>query len=289
MTSELKELLPEPVEIDESEILPPPKKWSIATWVIPHLVSIQKYSVIPFTVFSALHLSSTIFVPAVAGPGAGEDVFTMARTIYQAPGIEETMVLGAAGTHVLSGVLLRICRKIKHDSEYGKQKRRSKAYMTEAEKAKDADFGLGGFFSLFGFGSKQSVVSKKFGISPSVFSGYLLTVLLTCHVASLRLAPLLVDGDSSYVSLAYISHIFNRSPIFTSGALGLLTAVGTYHMSSGWLRILHKFSLNWKRAAYGSIALTCALLSVALSKVGSLGLQTGFMAAKFDAYHDYFH
>lgn len=69
-------------------------------------------------------------------------------------------------------------------------------------------------------------------------SGYAFAVFLTVHIAMNRVVPLMVEGDSSDIGLAYVAHGFARhTAISTLGYVGLLAA-GCGHMVWGaakWL------------------------------------------------------
>lgn len=64
--------------------------------------------------------------------------------------------------------------------------------------------------------------------------GYLFTPLLFGHVLLNRAVPLIRDGDSSGVGLAYVAHGFARHPVFANLGYLLFVTVGVGHIVGGW-------------------------------------------------------
>lgn len=79
-------------------------------------------------------------------------------------------------------------------------------------------------------------------------SGYLFAILLVPHVVINRLLPLIVEGDSSNIGLAYVSHGFARDPIPPWVVYSLMLAFGVGHMTWGaakWMDLAPP--VNWRR------------------------------------------
>lgn len=69
-------------------------------------------------------------------------------------------------------------------------------------------------------------------------SGYVFAAAVAAHVGLNRILPLVVEGDSANIALAYTSHGFARHPFVSWVAfLGLLGA-GCGHMVWGWSKWL---------------------------------------------------
>lgn len=69
-------------------------------------------------------------------------------------------------------------------------------------------------------------------------SGYVFTVTVGLHAFVNRVLPLLVEGDSANIGLAYVSHGFARHPAVAWVAYGSMLVAGCGHMVWGWARWL---------------------------------------------------
>lgn len=314
--SNLKQSLPIPVEIEEdkssSSFGPSYKKTSR---IIPILSTIQKYSSYTFTIFTFLHGSTVLLAPAVSG-SLGNELLSMTRTIYQGSGLEGILVWGSLSLHVLSGISIRILRNLRYREKYGgsklydnrlKRKRRnsqldkdvfSKDYDGEVRVNDDSEVGLmGGVTNFFGFGFKKSFFFRKFGVSPLQATGYLSIPLIAYHALQTRIIPLLVDGDSSYITLDYISYLLNgtkhvSAPILNWIIYPSLIGITTYHVISGWLKWLQVKSLTKRKvgAAMINLITLIGIYSVySLSKVDVDMTVAAFVQKQFDIYTDRFY
>ncbi|ODV84191.1 hypothetical protein CANARDRAFT_68744 [[Candida] arabinofermentans NRRL YB-2248] len=288
MTSLLKSVSPEPITLEEitSKGLPKPA----TSKLIPFLTAVQKYSTIPFSIFSFLHLSSVVVAPSLSLIEIGEQLMSMGREIYQVSGFEK-ILLWSSIAHVLSGMSLRGIRLYDNYNKYGKvkvKKRRGsrswKAGQENKETVTDKDEGLGGILSILGLGSRKSLSARFLGLSPSSFSGYLLVPMLIYHVIKERIGPWLVDGDSSFIDLSYISHAIFKNPLKTPVGLVVMVAVASYHMLSGFNRFMKLFSLRARKLTYAAIATTTFLASLSVFFISKMGPAFGATARRFDAY-----
>lgn len=178
----------------------------------PRLVSrVQRYSSIALSVFTSIHLANTSLVPLLTrSVPASETYLLQARELYQTSLSEPLLVAGPALAHVSAGLALRLLRRTQNARRY----------------ANDA----------------AAVGRPSVRIWPAVSwisaSGYAFAAFFTAHVAMNRIVPLMVEGDSSDIGLAYVAHGFARhTTVSTLGYVGLLVA-GCGHMVWGaakWL------------------------------------------------------
>ncbi|KAK9238936.1 hypothetical protein V1525DRAFT_399909 [Lipomyces kononenkoae] len=112
----------------------------------------------------------------------------------------EGLVVGSLAAHLISGVVLRI-HKIRRD---------------------------------------KSWYARRLKMSRVSFTGYLLAPLVAAHVFVARVLPLITEGDSSIISLRYISRGFARSPLTSWSIYVAMLGLSIYHVGYGfsrWLRI----------------------------------------------------
>lgn len=281
---DLREILPIPVELEPVDER---KAKSGLQW-LPGLMRTHRYSAYTFLGFLGIHATSVMLVPVLPiEPGIKQEVFEMARSVYHSLPQVENVVLGAALTHVVTGIWMRILRR-------KKSKPRHKQLLQEPPIISDptrSDIGLGGITSLLGLGFKKSWISQQVpGLSPLAFSGYVLIPFLLVHFAKFRWLPIFVDGDLSLVNLEYITYYLTHSPIRGGNVLNafnLITLVWVtlYHVVSGMLRYNHKYSVNWKRFGYLLINSFTAVGLFAIWKYRSNSVEsTGFIATTFKKY-----
>ncbi|VUG19822.1 DEBR0S6_00650g1_1 [Brettanomyces bruxellensis] len=302
MPSDLQQLSPEPFQ---EEKLPPPSQkipgiqppgshsgTPLTSRIISSLSFIQKYSILPFAGFSLIHLSSVVVLPALFGVDAGNEAIDVGRELYQTANLEP-IVLGSVVAHVASGVLLNILRKLIDLRKHGIANKASKGKKKPVAKPRnnegtvnDVNEGLGGVLSILGFSSIKSITYRWFGVSPLSFSGYVLIPLLAGHVLKMRVNPLLVDGDSSYVDLSYMSYALSTSRVVFPFYV-FLVFVGAYHMVSGSNRLLGLFSRKARKVAYIVIYSLLSLSVVSLVNILRMPPVVASMAERFSRYIDY--
>lgn len=293
MSDSLHSILPEPIDLESQPVpgVPPsgPKPGTpFTSKVISFLSGVQKYSVIPFSIFSVLHLSAVILAPAISGPDMGNEVMDMGREIYQTPSTEP-LIFASAAAHAISGILVTLIRKFITYRKYGKlksHKTKEKLVKTNEEKenVKDVNEGLGGLGSMLGWGSKKSFTYRLFGISPLSFSGFIFMIMLTGHVLSMRLSPLTIDGDSSYIDLSFVSYTLSVKKLKMAMIYLTFTFVGSYHMVSGANRFLKLYSKKARKIAYAFIYSTAALAVISLVRIANMVPVPPSMAERFAKY-----
>lgn len=173
--------------------------------------------------FTSLHLANVSLIPAVTRSVAGSETYLlMTREIYQGALTEPLLVALPVLAHVGSGIALRLLRRWQNMRRYG-----GSAPGAYALQKLRKDGGVGSF-SLW---PPLSYISM---------SGYAFSVFLGAHIVMNRVVPLVVEGDSSNVGLAYVAHGFAQHPTVSWLAYIGLLAVGCGHMVWGaakWLNL----------------------------------------------------
>lgn len=182
----------------------------------------QRYSSYAISIFTSLHLVTVSLIPAATRSVAGsESYLLMAREIYQTPKTEPLLVGLPVLAHVGSGIALRLLRRRQNLERYGTPGARHSALCRPHKDASSRE--------------RASAWPRLTYIS---LSGYALTVFYSAHVVVNRILPLVAEGDSSVVGLAYVAHSFARHPAVAWLAFSGLVATGCGHMVWGtakWL------------------------------------------------------
>lgn len=273
----LTQISPEPIYIldDQSKPTTPFKKTLISI-----LRKLQKYSAFAFTGFVGLHTTTVITLPAFQVPlGICQEAFEVARQVYTATPIQWLLTLSIT-IHVASGLALRFLAN--------KKKPVSNGFNTNNE---IGDEGLGGITSLIGLGTRKSIVSKYFGLTPLAFSGYSLLGLVLFHQYKFKWVPLEVDGDRASVSLQYVGVVLNNSfvkygKILNFAMLFGLIVVGSYHTISGMLKLNRKFLDFYRKLGYGIIGSICGLGLVSMMTMKRYE-GSGYLFKTFMKYVEY--
>ncbi|KAH3672833.1 hypothetical protein WICMUC_004055 [Wickerhamomyces mucosus] len=277
-------------------------KYSKFSKLIPILTKLQKYSSISFSIFILIHGSTIIFGPLISTKFTNE-LISLGRQIYQVSGIEEWLVWGSLSLHIFSGIGLRIYKNYLYRLKYGSKRNPpvinqnilNKDYSTgKIEIKDDSKIGLiGGIPNYFGLGIKISKSFKNFGLSPLQLSGYLLIPLISYHSFQSRILPLLIENDSSYISIEYISYILNyslSSTIFNWLLYSSLSVLTIYHSIYGILK-WNKIKDFKIRKFFANIINGLSILSIIsiykLSKSDNLNNIGGFIINKFNHYLNY--
>lgn len=283
---ELKQVVPEPLELGADDRVPlPKKKTTFLTELIRALVKVQKYSSYTFLGFFGLHVASTVVVPGLGiHADKCQDFFEICRNIYLGPLVEYLAIYAAGGIHLASGICLRILRLFSP-----KTRPQPREFVIKDEYRED--IGLGGLGTLLGLGYKRSWISSTFpSFTPLTFSGYVMAASLGYHWFKMKLAPVLVDGDSSLVTLNYVSHYLHQSPFgkwggyFNWAMLMLLLWVSFYHIVSGLFKWRRQVRARAKKIAYVVIGTFTSLSIIAVSRMSLWKLDTGFMGKQYAKY-----
>ncbi|OLN94090.1 hypothetical protein CCHL11_08856 [Colletotrichum chlorophyti] len=190
-----------------------------------YLTRIQKFSSYLIPVFTSLHIANTSIIPLVArSVPASETYLLLSREIYQTSLTEPLLVGLPILAHIASGVALRFVRRSQNLKRYGGNTPGMYA-LYRAQTGKTSH-------------SLTSHSTNSAGrIWPSLsyisMSGYAFTALLAAHVGINRILPLRVDGDSSNIGLAFVSHGFARHPLPSWLTYTGLLTLGCGHMVWG--------------------------------------------------------
>ncbi|KAL2269282.1 hypothetical protein VTJ83DRAFT_1466 [Remersonia thermophila] len=194
---------------------------------IYYLTRIQRYSSYTFSVFAGLHLATTSLIPLAArSVAASESYLLLAREIYQTPLSEPLIVALPVVAHVGAGLALRLVRRSQN----------LRRYYGDLDDAPDKTKP-----TLF------STRSLSFGwphLTWIATSGYVFASALAAHVTMTRILPLVVEGDSANIGLAYIAHGFARHGSVSWVSYAVLLGAGCGHMVWGWAK--------WMGLTYGA-------------------------------------
>jgi hypothetical protein len=136
---------------------------------------------------------------------SSESYLLLTRPIYQAPGLEHLVLTLPVLAHIVSGVALRNIRAA----------RRARLYGAETRAQRDTLY----------FWPRVSLQARL---------GYFVVPLIGLHVLVNRATPLIVDGGSSGVGLAYVAHGFARSPMFWNVFYFFFVTASVWHFVGGW-------------------------------------------------------
>ncbi|KAK4143591.1 uncharacterized protein C8A04DRAFT_28786 [Dichotomopilus funicola] len=194
---------------------------------IYYLTRIQRYSSYAFSVFGALHLATTSLIPLAArSVAASESYLLLAREIYQTPLSEPLLVALPALAHVGSGLALRLIRRSHNLHRYYGGEQSSAALSAAAAKT--------------GSSSRQppkSYLRRGWPLFSYISaSGYVFAGVLAAHAFLNRGLPLLVEGDSANVGLAFVAHGFARHGAVSWLAYAVMLGAGCGHMVWGWAK-----------------------------------------------------
>ncbi|KAG5982461.1 hypothetical protein E4U55_001864 [Claviceps digitariae] len=192
-----------------------------------YLTRLQKYSSYAMGVFTALHLANVSLIPAMTRTVPSSETFLlMTREIYQTTVAEPIIVFLPVVAHVGSGIVLRLLRRWQNMKRYGGRTPGLHALGQLRDSLSGEANGGGGAVRLWPRVSWISV------------SGYALTVCYGAHVFMNRGLPLLVEGDSSNIGLAYVAHGFARHPLTSYVAYLALLGTAGGHMVWGMAKWL---------------------------------------------------
>ncbi|KAL6856581.1 DUF1691 domain-containing protein [Trichoderma novae-zelandiae] len=231
---------------------------------IYYLTRLQKYSSYAMSVFTTMHLANVSLIPAVTRSVAGSETYLlMARELYQTTITEPLLVGLPVLTHIGSGIALRLLRRSENIRRYGGSTPDMYALMRSRTDATAS--------------SSRSSVQLWPPLSWISWSGYVFTAFWGAHVFMNRALPLAVEGDSSNIGLAYVSHGFARHPLVASFAYRGLIGVGCGHMVWGlakWLGFAPSTKGWW-----GSEAVTVDKKTRRQRRRRWLAIQTAVVAA----------
>lgn len=178
--------------------------------------------------------------------GWADSTLLAGRELYQTE-LGELILFSSMASHVTSGLLLHAMRVVNHYRDFGE---------------------------LRWFATKQTV------------SGYLLVALAGVHVAVMRWGPLKALGDSSLISLEYVTYGLCSRPVVTAASLlGLVYAAGA-HIIPGLRRYLGVRMSKFRESmlvATGVVWSIAALFTLRRQEV-----VRGWMAEQFELAYSVF-
>lgn len=157
---------------------------------------------------------------AAQSVASSESYLLLAREIYQTPLSEPLLVGLPILAHVGAGAALRLLRRAHNVRRYYGEAHTHIPPRPQERSGSSAPFR--GWPPL-------SWISA---------SGYALAAVLAAHVFMNRGLPLLVEGDSANIGLAYVAHGFARHRAVSWLAYGALLAAGCGHAVWGWAKWL---------------------------------------------------
>ncbi|KAK5938834.1 hypothetical protein PMZ80_009026 [Knufia obscura] len=219
------------------------------------LLSLQKYSTIPPTLYLIGHYTNTALIPLLTlSTQKAENSLLLTRPYYQSFPLEPLLIFIPVVTHVASGLSLRIYRRFQAAKRYGAE--------THAQR-------------------KQ--ISKSLWPKLSLTSalGYALYPMMIAHVLVNRITPLKVHGDSSSVGLRFFSHGFKRHPWLAGLGYSLMVSVASFHFVGGaakYLKLTREYvteggdyGARQRRLRSRVVNAVCALVALVWA-VGGLGV-----------------
>ena len=285
--SALQELDPSPVESPNTDAASPEKDAESGTYFPPSrpststtlgfhpttvsntLLALQKYSVIPPSLYLLGHYTSTALVPLFTQDiYAAERTLLLTRPYYQSFPLEPLLIFAPIATHVLSGIALRIHRRRISAKRHGGD--------TYAE--------------------RRRIAWPKVSLTSAL--GFALYPMLAAHVIVNRMTPLKVEGGSSGVGLRYFAHGIAKHPVVSNVGYAVMVSVASWHFVGGAAKFLQvskeyvtgvgdEGRRKRQRRAW-LINIVAALVAAGwiaggLGVVGRAGAGTGWEAKNWDA------
>lgn len=234
---------------------------------------VQKYSSYAFAIFTAFHVANTSLIPlAVRSVPEANRYLLLTRPYYQSTLAEPLVVALPLIAHVTSGLALRFYRRRQALQRYGAETRTD----------------------------KRSIPWPA--LTGTSLLGYTLLPLASFHVWTTRILPMYMHGDSSLISLSYISHGFATHPFVSFAGFTALVATAVCHFAwglahwKGWKPSQvsahsEHTDLDKKRRWYviNGLAATVTGLWLAggLGVVGKAGKTVGWIGKEFDELYAY--
>ncbi|KAF2647263.1 hypothetical protein K491DRAFT_614870 [Lophiostoma macrostomum CBS 122681] len=233
-----------------------------------YLHRVQKYSSYAFTVFASFHIANTSIIPLLTKSVTESNRYLLLTRPYYQSALTEPLLVGLPLiAHIGSGMALRFYRRRQALRRYGAETH----------------------------GDKRKIPWPP--LSGTSLLGYLLVPIAGFHVWSSRILPLYMHGDSSMISLSYISHGFSLHPFISFAGFSALIGIGAWHITWGWARWLgyapnqitdtdSRRHLRRKRRWYIVNAVAAAVAGLwmggGLGIVGRGGKTIGWIGREFD-------
>ena len=239
----------------------------------PPVLRIQKYSSYTFTAFAALHITNVSIIPFITRSVSESNRYLLlTRPYYQSAFTEPLLVGLPLVAHVTSGIALRLWRRRQALKRYGAETRTDKRTIP------------------------WPVLSGTSAL------GYALVPFAGFHIWTTRILPLYAHGDSSLISLNYISHGFALQPFVSFTGFTAMVSVGVWHFVwgaakwLGWAPSQVKMTeedreLVRKKRWYAINGISAAIaglwLAGSLGVVGRDGKMAGWVGKEYDELYKY--
>ncbi|ODQ67409.1 hypothetical protein NADFUDRAFT_81894, partial [Nadsonia fulvescens var. elongata DSM 6958] len=242
----LTEVSPAPIMNPDElrEDLPVERPLSVPTKVryffLKYLPYAQKYSSYAFSSFLLMH-SATFAIGPLISMDVANTTLSFTNSVYQSSSIEPFLVYGSLGIHILSGLSMRVLKVIDDKVKF------------------------------------DSVSKSTKLISPISKTGIILTPFVLGHIFKARIVPLIVSGDSSFVTMNYISHGFARHPYLSVLVYMPLIVFTGLHVVSGWKKYMNSYGNTSRKLR--SVLLGGFFVSslVSLFKIAVSGATIGYV------------
>ncbi|KAL8383672.1 hypothetical protein RB595_010734 [Gaeumannomyces hyphopodioides] len=195
-----------------------------------YLTRVQRWSSYTFTIFASVHLATTSLVPLLTrSVAASESYLLLSREIYQTRLSEPLLVAVPLAAHVAAGLALRLVRRSQNLQRYGGATPAALLPQRHASAGKQ---------HRHHHHHQPPRYSPWPTVSTTALAGYGACAAVLAHAGVNRVLPLLAEGDSADVGLAFVAHGFARHPAVSWAAYAALVGLTTGHAVWGWARWL---------------------------------------------------
>lgn len=232
------------------------------------LVSLQKYSVLPPTLYLTMHYANTALIPLWTQSVSESDKYLLlTRPYYQSFPLEPLLIFLPIITHVASGVALRIYRRRIAARRHGAE--------THAQ--------------------RKRIPWPKVSLTSAL--GFMLYPMFVAHMLSMRIIPKQVEGSSAGVGLRYFAHGIAHSPWIGNASYAAFVSVASWHFVTGAAKFLKvsreyitqagedgKKRRKWRgRVVNGVVAMVAGVwIAGGLGIVGRAGKGVGWEASNWN-------
>jgi Protein of unknown function (DUF1691) len=173
------------------------------------LSSIQKYAVIPPSIYLTMHYTNTALIPLFTQSIAeSEKQLLLTRPYYQSFPLEQVLIFTPIVAHVASGVALRVYRRLQNAKRHGAET----------------------------YSDRRRIPWPKLSLTSAL--GYALYPMMVTHVLVNRITPLKVDGGSSGVGFRYFAHGMAKHPVLANAGYATMLCVASWHFVTGAAKYL---------------------------------------------------
>ncbi|CDO93607.1 unnamed protein product [Kluyveromyces dobzhanskii CBS 2104] len=220
----------------------------------------QKWSLFPLVTYFPLHGINALILPALEPSSVPNDTLMMIRELTC--GIGSSLIWTGISIHVLSGLALRILKKLQSPP-----KRQKAESFLETQSVAQSKIGLVGGLSGYFIGIKRNLQ-----YNPQELTGWLLTPVLLFHGALMKWLPAAAKVDIDFDFIKWLLNkdrdLFSRVG-FGYGPLIALIGLGSYHIIAGSVQYMHVRSLKARKRIMNFILLLICSGMFGLSRLSS--------------------